>query len=340
MARIDYPFDDTPESGQTAPVAPGVTWLRMPLPIKLNHINLWMLDDGDDVTIVDTGMHTEDGRAAWSNALDGRFDRVNRVIVTHLHPDHVGNAGWLTERANCSLWMTREEYMLCRLLAADTGRDAPDEALRFYRAAGFSDEQLTQYQRVFGFFGRHIAELPEAYHRVCDGDVLSIGEREWRVVIGRGHSPEHACLYDEANRLLIGGDQLLPTISSNVSVYPTEPDANPLDAWLSSIERLKAELHPDVLVLPAHGRPFTGAHARLDALAQEHERGLSRLLDWLAEPKRAIDCFEPLFGRGVGADMLLFATGEAIAHLNYLCQRDLAVRERIEDVLWYREAGR
>jgi glyoxylase-like metal-dependent hydrolase (beta-lactamase superfamily II) len=216
------------------------------------------------------------------------------------------------------LWMTREEYLLCRLLVADTGRDAPAEGLRFYRAAGFSEEALDAYQKIFGFFGRYVAELPEAYHRLVEDDVLDIGERSWRVIVGRGHSPEHACLYDDANNLLISGDQLLPTISSNVGVYPTEPDANPLDVWLSTLKNLKASTDPEVLVLPAHGKPFRGAHDRLDVLIRGHEQGLEKLLEHCRQPRRAVDVFSALFKREVGPDSMIIATGEALAHLHYL----------------------
>ena len=338
MTSPRYEFDSVPAPGTTTEIASGLHWLRMPLPMALNHINLWLLDDGDGWVIVDTGMFTDDAKAVWQRVFDDVFDGrgVRHVIATHLHPDHAGCAGWLTDTTDCDLWMTREEYLLCRLLVADTGRDAPEEGLNFYRAAGFSDEALTAYQRIFGFFGRYVSPLPEAYHRIAEDDVLSIGSRDWRVIIGRGHSPEHACLYDDANNVLISGDQLLPTISSNVGVYPTEPDANPLAAWLSTLANLKRQTDPDVLVLPAHGKPFRGAHERLDTLIREHEQGLDRLRSFCETPRRAVDVFPALFKREVGADTMIIATGEALAHLHYLCAAG-EIEQRTDDggVNWF-----
>ncbi|MDJ0917966.1 MAG: MBL fold metallo-hydrolase [Woeseiaceae bacterium] len=338
MTSPRYEFDTVPSPGETQTIAPGLEWLRMPLPLALNHINLWLLEDGDQWIVVDTGMFTDDAKAVWQDVFDTVFEgrSIRHVIVTHLHPDHAGCAGWLTERAGCDLWMTREEYLLCRLLVADTGRKAPEEGLHFYRAAGFSEEALDAYQRIFGFFGRYISELPEAYHRIAEDDVLSIGGRDWRVIIGRGHSPEHACLYNESDNLLISGDQLLPTISSNVGVYPTEPDANPLKVWMSTLENLKQQTDPDVLVLPAHGKPFRGAHERLDTLIHGHEQGLETLVEYCEEPRRAVDVFPALFKREVGADSMIIATGEALAHLHYLVEAgEVEKRDDDSGVSWF-----
>ena len=336
---IHYEFDDSPAAGATAAVAPGVYWLRMPLPFALTHINLWLLEDGDDWAIVDTGVHLEECRETWRRTFADRMrDRPpGRVIVTHLHPDHVGNAGWLCGRFDAPLWMTRDEYLLARVLVADTGRATPEEGDRFYTAAGFEPDQLDFYHRMFGLFGKYVSELPEAYHRIRDGDRIDIGPRTWEVIVGKGHSPEHACLYCATDNLLISGDQLLPTISSNVSVFPTEPDANPLDDWLQSLTHMKSRIPPDVLVLPAHGRPFRGAHQRLDALIAEHEDCLEKLESACREPQRAVDVFAALFKSKIGNSNLIMATGESIAHLNYLlAQERIAVERDADGVDWYR----
>ena len=337
-AELEFPFASPPEPGETQAVVPGLEWLRMPLPIDLNHINLWLLADGDGTAIVDTGIHDPPSRAVWERTLDGASGRqsVSRVIVTHLHPDHVGCAGWLCDRFGVGLWMTREEYMLCRILVADTGRAAPDEGVRFYRAAGFADDALDAYRQVFGFFGRFVAPLPEAYERLHGGDVLEFGPRRFEVLIGNGHSPEHACLFDADRNLLISGDQILPSISSNVSVFPTEPHANPLADWLDSLARLRRRLPEDVLVLPAHGLPFRGAHARLDTLIARHREQLDRLLTHCREPRRAVDTFAALFRRTITNQHLIMATGEAIAHLNYLVHSgEMAAEEDGDGVTWY-----
>ena len=336
---LRYEPIDKPADGATAPVVPGLHWLRMPLPFSLSHINLWLLEDGDGWTIVDTGIHSETTRGIWRGVLaDAMGSRpVRRIVTTHLHPDHAGCAGWLARETGGTLCMTREEYLLCRLLVADTGEAMLDENARFYRAAGFPPEAMAHYRETFGIFGRLVARPPPSYHRLADGDTLTVGGRAWEVIVGRGHSPEHACLHCEQLGVLISGDQLLPEISSNVSLYPIEPEADPLAVWLHSLARLQARVPPDTLVLPAHGRPFRGAQDRAQALIDEHLASLRRLEALLRAPKRAVDVFEVLFRGPVNAANLVMATGEALAHLNYLVARGRAAVEADEDgVNWYR----
>ena len=239
---LSYPFPDLPLPGQATEIKPGVLWLRMPLPFSLDHINLWALRDGSAWTIVDTGMRSVDIRNAWLALLAPQGPLagcpISRVMVTHMHPDHVGMAGWLTRRFECALWMTRDEYLSCRVMLADTGREAPVDGVRFYRRAGWSDIEVDEYRTRFGDFGKMIHPLPDSFVRLTDGQMLRIGDQEWEVIVGTGHSPEHACFYSHELNLLISGDQVLPRISSNTSVYPTEPHANPLQGWLDSIDRL------------------------------------------------------------------------------------------------------
>jgi glyoxylase-like metal-dependent hydrolase (beta-lactamase superfamily II) len=341
-----YPCGEPPATGQTREIALGVVWIRMPMPFRLDHVNLWAIRDGDGWAIMDTGLQTLDTATAWrsiladSGPLGG--DKVTRVLVTHMHPDHIGMAGWMTRRFDCRLWMTRLEYLNCRVLTADTGREAPEDGVRFYRKAGWTEDDIENYRARFGNFGKMIHQVPDSYRRLQDGQRFTIGEHEWRVIVGTGHSPEHACLYCPDLKLLVSGDQVLPRISSNVSVFPTEPDADPLAEWLASLEKIKREVPNDVLVLPAHNEPFRGLHARLDYLAKGHERGLERLRQTLEQPKRAVDVFDSLFARRVEGDphLLGLATGETLAHLNYLVQRGEAVVARMEDgVAWYQLAG-
>lgn len=328
--RPVYPLGEkVPGVGETLEVAPRIHWVRMPLPFSLKWINLWLIEDDDGWTIVDTGMPLDETKAAWRKIFGDKLGGkpIHRIIVTHMHPDHIGNAGWLRRKTSAEFWISRLEYITCRMLVADTGREAPEAGLRFYREAGWEEEDIDRYQARFGGFGRAISRLPDAYYRLTDGFEFRMAGETWRVIMGNGHSPEHACLYCPKLNVLISGDQLLPRISSNVSVFPTEPEANPLQDWLDSCEKLKAAVPVDVLVLPAHNEPFTGAHRRLDTLIRGHNLALTRLHKRLSEePRRVVDVFPAIFGRKIGSDVLSMATGEAIAHLNCLMDRNQAKR--------------
>lgn len=330
---LTYPLGAPPAAGEAVEAAPGVLWLRAPLPIAaLKHINVYAIADEDGWTIVDTGMRTPDTLAFWEAALAGPLGGrpVRRVICTHMHPDHIGLAGWLGGRFEAPLCMSRLEYVTGRMLVADTGKAAPDEGVRFYRRAGWSEAQLDAYRAEFGMFGKAVSPMPQTYVRLSDGESIRIGEDDWTVVVGSGHSPEHVCLWRRSDGVFISGDQILPRISSNVSVWPTEPEQDPLGDWLASLDRLERTLPDEVLVLPGHGDPFTGVKARIAALRRGHLTSLERLERALASPRRAVDVFASLFARPVDENALGLATGEGLAHLNYLTRRGRATRRRDE----------
>jgi glyoxylase-like metal-dependent hydrolase (beta-lactamase superfamily II) len=336
---LSYPVQG-PASGAFAQVAPGVQWIRLPLPYRLDHINVWAIDDGEGWTLVDTGVRTEETVFAWERLIaHAPFDRpLRRVLVTHMHPDHIGMAGWLTRRFGVKLWMSSLEYLSCRALVSDTGREAPADALQFYREAGWNDAALESYRARFGSFGNHIYALPDSYRRMKDGQSIRIGAHTWEVVAGNGHSPEHSSLYCADLKLLISGDQVLPKISSNVSVHPTEPEGNPLADWFTSLDRVQSRVPDDVLVLPAHHDCFHGLHARIEQLRSGQEQALERLRTRLGTPQRVVDVFPALFRRAIAqtdAAQLGLATGEAVACLNYLLFRGEVRRDVSGGAVFY-----
>lgn len=336
---LTYPLGDfAPAAGTLHRLSPDLRWARIRMPGSLGHINSWVIDDADGVTIVDTGLKLpsclEDWEAILSGALDGVS--VRRVIGTHFHPDHVGLAGFFAERFGASVWMTRGEWLTAQFGWADSRDEVPEELDRFRKLAGWTDAQIEEGRK--GGWGRMrniMARLPISYHRLQDGDAVQFPGSRWRVVTGSGHSPEHACLLNDADGLLIAGDQVLPRISSNVSLGVGEPDADPLGEWLASIDKLKL-LSDDLLVLPAHGEPFRGLHARLDALRDEHLLRLDQLAALIVErPLRAVDCFPVLFRKPINDGSRGLATGEALAHLRRLEVEGRAVRTERDGAWWF-----
>lgn len=338
--RPQYPHSLPPEHGELMNVADGVYWLRMPLPFKLDHINLWLLEESDGWTIVDTGLATDATTDIWEQLYTQITAKkpIKRIIGTHMHPDHIGLAAWLCRRSGAELWMSRTEYMYCRILLEDSNREAPDVAVKFYQAAGFNDEQLNYYRSKFGAFGSLIRGMPNSYYRLQDNDTFTVNNRQWKIVMGEGHSPEHACLFCPELEVFISGDQLLPTISSNVSVWPIEPQSNPLEDWIASCKKLQSILPENTLILPSHGLPFYGAKQRLQTLIDEHENDLQIIYKNCEEPKCVVDMFSLIFKSKITHSTLVFAAGESYAHLNCLIERErLTVTKDKSGVNWYQQ---
>ena len=337
LRGLTYPLGGPPAPGEAIQTVPGVLWLRLPLPMQLNHINVYAIEDGDGWAVIDTGIRTPDSVAGWEAALAGPLGGrpVTQVICTHMHPDHIGLAGWLCERFDAPLLMTQLEYVTGRMLVADTG-PAPESAALFWRACGWNEEQIASWRAGYGRFTKGVFPMPAGYRRLGEGQVLSIGGEDWTVVIGNGHSPEHACLWRRSDGVMLSGDQILPRISSNISVWPTEPEADPLKDWMTSLDRLGDLLPAETFVLPGHGEPFTGVLPRIEALKRGHIVSLNRLERALRTPRRAVDVFGALFARPVDDGILGMATGEAVAHLNYLAGQGRVRRERDSDgVDWW-----
>ena len=334
VAALSFPHEAPPASGEVTEVAEGVLWLRMTLPFVLNHINLWLLEDGPGWTIVDTGIANEDTKAVWerifAETLGGK--PVTRVLVTHFHPDHMGLAGWLCRRWQAPLWTTEGEWLWARSLSLDAD-DASfvEEQRPFYRRTGIDAQAIATFAGRGNPYRGRVTPIPRSFERLQDGSELRIGGRLWRVVVGRGHAPEHACLYCPELRLFISGDQVLPKISPNVGVWPTEPEGNPLALFLSSLEKVRGAVLDDVLVLPSHNLPFRGLHARIEQLAQHHDERLAECEAACAAPKTVAEIVPVLFRRTLDAHQLGFALGEALAHLHYLVQTGRLARTRRED---------
>jgi len=325
---LTYPQPALPEPGKAVQVADGVLWLRFGLPMALDHINLYAIEDGEGWIIVDCGLNTPEAHSQWEDtfrdALGGK--PVTGVVVTHLHPDHLGAAGWICERFGAPLMMSRLEYVSARMMMAEDAMAPSAHAAEHYHRQGWSAEDIQRWTDRRGRLTRLVGPVPRMFTRLAEGDVVDIGGREWTVVIGEGHSPEHVCLWRKEDGVLIAGDQILPKISSNIGVWDLEPMADTLGEWLDSLEDLRGRLAPDLLVLPAHGEPFYGVMERLDALLRGHDVGLKRLMRTLRQPSRSIDVFGSLFARQIGPDLLEMATAESLAHLNYLERRGQAQR--------------
>ncbi|MEE8332568.1 MAG: MBL fold metallo-hydrolase [Alphaproteobacteria bacterium] len=336
--KPDYAFPRQ-SHGELCEVAPGVHWVHMPLPFALNHVNLWLLDDGDGWTVVDTGYNNDDTRAHWETIFDKFLDGrpVTRVIVTHFHPDHVSLAGWFVERFGAEIWMTYSEWMQAQLNRHGGPTADMDARIQFYRDNGMEDDGADGYVETRPDFARIIMPLPVAFHRMMEGDEIRIGGHGWRIIIGAGHSPEHAALWCADLNVLISGDQVLPRISTNVSLQCNEPDGDPLRLFLTSLEKFRP-LPADVLVLPSHDRPFRGLHDRIDALGEHHEERLRAAHEACADPMTAADLIPVLFKRKLDRHQFGFAIGEALAHAQYLVTDGRLTRARDPDgLLRYRQ---
>lgn len=333
---IRHPFAEPPAEGAAVEVAEGVLWLRLPLPMKLDHVNAYAFDEGDGWTLVDTGFDTRRARAIWAALLAGPLAGrpVLRVIATHYHPDHIGLAGWF-QAQGAELVTTRTSWLFARMLTLDEHDRPVPETLAFWRAAGMDPALLADRaaERPFNFCDV-VHPLPLGYTRVAEGGRLRIGGRDWAVRCGDGHAPEHATFWSLDDDLVIGGDQLLPGISANLGVYASEPMADPVADWIASCRRLAGHAEDRHLVLPGHKLPFTGLPFRLAQMVQNHLSALDRLRAHLAEPRTAADCFAPLFQRPIGAGEYGLALVEAVAHLNHLLLRGEARRDKRDDGAW------
>jgi glyoxylase-like metal-dependent hydrolase (beta-lactamase superfamily II) len=338
--KITTPFPDPPAPGTAITVAPGVLWMRLPLPMALDHVNIYALDDGDGWTIIDTGFDSRTTRALWADLISGPLagKPVTRLIVTHHHPDHVGLAGWFVDQG-AKLCMPRTAWLMARMLTLDA-QDMPTAAqITFWERAGMDAETLARRRSEKPFnFADCVHPLPLGFTRLTEGGTIAMGGRRWDIRMGDGHAPEHATFWSCEDNLVIGGDQLLLSISPNLGVYPTEPDADPVTDWIDSCTRFQDHAHPDQLILGGHKLPYTGLPLRLTQMIDNHHAALDRLHAHIAVPRTAGDCFAPLFKRTIGPEVYGLAIVEAVAHLNHLHQAGRATRTLGADNAWYFQA--
>lgn len=340
---IRYPWAEPPVQGEATEIAQGVLWMRLPLPMALDHVNIYALDDGDSWTVIDTGLSSNKTRRIWEALMAGPLagKPIRRVVVTHHHPDHVGNAGWFQTEHGAELVTSRTSWLFARMLTLDVQETWPQETLDFYRSAGMASEVLNKRMADRPFnFADTVCPMPLGFTGIKQGDVIRMGGRDWDVHMGNGHAPEHATFWSRDDNLVLSGDQILSSISPNLGVYATEPMADPVSGWMEACERLQALARPDHLVLGGHKLPFTGLPLRMKQLIDNHHGALERLLDHLDQPKSAADCFMPLFKRTIREGEYGLALVEAVAHVNHLYHIGAVTRTQRADGAWlYQRKG-
>jgi glyoxylase-like metal-dependent hydrolase (beta-lactamase superfamily II) len=321
--RLQFPLPHPPANGEFAEIAPGILWLRVPLPFRLNHINIYLIDDGDGWAVLDTGIANTSTQEIWqalaTGPLAGR--KLTRVIVTHYHPDHIGLAGWLAERFGLPLLTTQTTYLQCLTISLRPGALDAKVYRDFYLQNGLNQESTALVTTQGHNYLKMVAPLPPIFERIASGDRLKIGGRMFEVLTGDGHAPEQAMLYCAADKLFFGADQVLEKISPNVSVWPVDPHGDPLGYYLRSLSALKAYLPEDVLVLPGHQMPFIGLHIRADELAAHHGHRCATIKEACRTPKPAAELVPLVFRRPLDPHEMSFAFSEVLAHVNFMLRR-------------------
>ncbi|SMH30931.1 MBL fold metallo-hydrolase [Mesorhizobium australicum] len=317
--KLEFPWADTPPPGEAREVAPGLFWARLPLPFRLNHVNVWLLEEDDGWTVIDTGCATPEIIAAWEALLAGpmRGRPVRRVVATHGHVDHIGLSGWMVSRFDADYVGTFAEWMWARVSHM---HDVPgsNDAHHYYLVRnGFDDAVAQKLVKSRHRFINLSSPIPGWITEIRDGETVRLGGRSWRVIVTRGHAFEHASFLDEEANILIAGDHLLPKITPVIAVYEMMPKADPLGDYLESFPSF-SDVRPDALVLPSHDTPYYGISERILELREHHDKRLAATVEFLRTPRVPLDLSKSMFPHIEGPDNMGFALGETLAHVNHL----------------------
>jgi glyoxylase-like metal-dependent hydrolase (beta-lactamase superfamily II) len=315
---LKFTVQRPPAYGELTDVLPGLYWIRLPVPLRLNHVNCWLLDDGPGWTLVDCGMNTDDIFEIWDKLWRGllRSRPLQNLTLTHAHIDHIGFAGHLVKESKCAVRLPFAEWLNGWMMWHERDEGLSEQFASYMQRNGASADEaaaIMGMQRPSKYLG---LKPPREFTRIKDGDTVTMGKRQWRVITAGGHSPEHASFYCETDKILIAGDQVLSHITPSVIVPSAQPDANPMKEYLDSLARFET-LPPDTLVLPSHGLPFHGLHTRLAQLREHHEARLEDMASFVTEPTSAFAIAQEVFPR-VLQENPRQAFGESLAHLNML----------------------
>jgi glyoxylase-like metal-dependent hydrolase (beta-lactamase superfamily II) len=321
---LTFPAPEPPAPGETIEIAPGVLWARIPLPFRLDHINVYLIDDGDGWAVLDTGIGNDRTKGVWDALVNGPLAGrpLTRLIVTHFHPDHIGLAGWLCERFELPLLTSQTSYLSCQNISLRPGALDAKPYRDFYLRHGL-DAETTQRVATQGHgYLKMVSGLPPTFTRIVAGDTLEIGGRSFEVLTGNGHAPEQAMLYCAADNLFLAADQVLAKITPNISVWAVDPEGDPLGLYVRSLNELRAQIPADALVLPGHQLPFYGLHTRSRELIAHHETRCGLIAQACrAAPRSAAELVPVLFSRELDPHQMSFAFSEVQAHVNYMLRR-------------------
>ena len=329
---VEYPFADMPNPGEILKINDEIFWIRMPLPFALDHINLWLIKNHDGYAFIDSGFNNFETKENW-NSIFNKITNFNRLIITHYHPDHIGNASWLADKFGLTSEISQTEYLTAHAQYQESSGFGKDSIYKFFKSHGLIGDGLEHFANTKSKYKNSVEAPPSKFNRIIEGVNLKINNKDWKLISGYGHSPEHISLYDKDLNVLISGDMLLPKISTNVSVWPNDPNGNPLELFLKSITKFN-ELPDDTLVLPSHGFPFKGIKNRVEQLKNHHQERLDDVMSYDKSSFRAYDLLKVLFHRELDNHQLFFAMGEAIAHINFLWHAGKIYRE-VKDGNYY-----